>query len=73
MLDFLGLPWDGKVLRFHETERPVRTASVNQVRQPIYRSSAGRWKAHSAYLHPLLEALGVAQYPPDSNRGVSRP
>jgi hypothetical protein len=31
MLDFLGLPWDERVLRFHETERPVRTASVNQV------------------------------------------
>jgi tetratricopeptide (TPR) repeat protein len=59
MLDFLGLPWDEKVLRFHETERPVRTASVNQVREPIYRSSAGRWKAHAGRLAPLLAALGV--------------
>jgi hypothetical protein len=42
MLDFLGLPSDEKVLRFHENERPVRTASVNHVRQPIYRTSAGR-------------------------------
>jgi tetratricopeptide (TPR) repeat protein len=57
MLDFLGLPWDEKVLRFHETERPVRTASVNQVREPIYRSSAGRWKAHANRLEPLLAAL----------------
>jgi tetratricopeptide (TPR) repeat protein len=59
MLDFLSLPWDEKVLRFHETERPVRTASVNQVREPIYRSSAGRWKAHASRLEPLLAALAV--------------
>ena len=59
MLDFLALPWDEGVLRFHETKRPVRTASVNQVRQPIYRTSAGRWRKHAAYLQPLLMALGV--------------
>ena len=57
MLDFLGLPWDERVLRFHETERPVRTASVNQVRQPIYRTSVGRWRKHAAHLQPLLDAL----------------
>ena len=61
MLDFLGLPWDERVLRFHETERPVRTASVNQVRQPIYRASVGRWKKHAAQLRPLLEALGISE------------
>jgi tetratricopeptide (TPR) repeat protein len=60
MLDFLGLPWDESVLRFHETERPVRTASSNQVRQPIYRSSAGRWRNHAAELEPLLAALNVS-------------
>jgi Sulfotransferase family len=59
MLDFLRLPWSETVLRFHETERPVRTASVNQVRQPIYRSSAGRWRKHAADLQPLLTTLGV--------------
>ena len=57
MLDFLGLPWDEKVLRFHETERPVRTASVNQVRWPLYRTSVGRWPAHAAQLGPLLATL----------------
>ena len=60
MLDFLGLPWDESVLRFHETKRPVRTASSNQVRQPIYRSSAGRWRKHAAELEPLLAALNVS-------------
>jgi tetratricopeptide (TPR) repeat protein len=59
VLDFLGLPWDEACLRFHETQRPVRTASVNQVRQPIYASSVGRWRNHAAQLQPLLEALGV--------------
>ena len=59
MLDFLGLPWDERVLKFHETERPVRTASVNQVREPIYRTSTGRWKKHATQLKSLLEALDV--------------
>ena len=60
MLDYLGLAWDDTVLRFHETERPVRTASVNQVRQPIYRTSTGRWRKHAAHLQPLLAALNVS-------------
>jgi tetratricopeptide (TPR) repeat protein len=59
LIDFLGLPWDDACLNFHKTVRPVRTASVNQVRRPIYRSSTGRWKAHLAHLGPLLVALGI--------------
>jgi tetratricopeptide (TPR) repeat protein len=59
MLDFLKLPWDEACLRFHETERPIRTASVNQVREPLYRTSAGRWRKHASQLTRLLEALGV--------------
>ena len=59
MLAFLGLPWDPACLEFHRTERPVRTASVNQVREPIYRSSAGKWRQHAAQLQPLLGALGI--------------
>jgi len=60
MLAFLGLPWDPACLEFHRTARPVRTASVNQVREPIYRSSTGKWRQHAAQLQPLLEALGIA-------------
>ena len=41
------------------TERPVRTASVAQVRQPIYGSSIGRWRPYKHLLRPLIEALGV--------------
>jgi tetratricopeptide (TPR) repeat protein len=59
IIAFLGLPWDPACLEFHRTQRPVRTASVNQVRKPIYRASIGRWRAHAAYLGPLLKALGV--------------
>ena len=59
MIAFLGLAWDPACLEFHRTKRPVRTASVNQVRKPIYRGSVGRWRAHAAYLGPLLKALGV--------------
>jgi tetratricopeptide (TPR) repeat protein len=59
LLDFLGLAWNPAVLQFHTTDRVIRTASVNQVRQPIYQSSAGRWRQHVAQLGPLLEALGI--------------
>jgi len=52
-----GLPWDNACLEFHKTVRPVHTASVMQVRQPIYRGSVGRWRPDAALLRPLLEAL----------------
>lgn len=60
LLAALGLPWDDRCLAFHETPRIVRTASLMQVRQPIYKSSAGRWKAYAAHLQPLLAALDQA-------------
>jgi len=53
-----GLPWSEACLSFHETERPVRTASASQVRQPIYRTAVGRWRVYEEFLGPLLEALG---------------
>ncbi|PTB20600.1 hypothetical protein C9I57_12275 [Trinickia symbiotica] len=59
LIGWLGLPWDDACLNFHHNRRVVRTASVNQVRQPIYRTSKGRWRAYARYLDPLLEALGV--------------
>ena len=58
MIDFCGLEWDERCLDFHNTQRSVRTASVAQVRQPIYRNSIGRWKRYEKFLQPLLEALG---------------
>ena len=59
LVGFLGLPWDDACLNFHQNRRVVRTASVNQVRQPIYRTSKGRWQAYAGYLGPLLDALGI--------------
>ena len=53
-----GLEWDDNCLQFHKTERGVRTASVWQVRQPMYKTSARRWKKYEPYIGPLLEALG---------------
>jgi hypothetical protein len=58
LLDYCGLPWDPACLDFHRTERPVRTASATQVRQPLYGSSVGRWRAYEAHLGPLLDAMG---------------
>ena len=52
------LEWDRRCLDFHQTERLVRTASVTQVRQPIYKSSVGRWRAYETFLGPLLAELG---------------
>jgi hypothetical protein len=52
-----GLQWDNACLEFHRTERVVRTASVVQVRQPIYRSSIGRWRDYEDLLQPLLLEL----------------
>jgi tetratricopeptide (TPR) repeat protein len=52
-----GLEWDEACLAFHQTNRAVRTPSANQVRQPIYQSSVGRWRAYEQLLHPLLQEL----------------
>ncbi len=59
-----GLEWDPACLEFYKTSRPVHTASMVQVRQPIYRSSVGRWRPDPALLRPLLQALeGDGQRP----------
>jgi hypothetical protein len=60
IVDYCGLAWDEACLAFHKVERAVHTASATQVRQPIYRSSVGRWRAYQDRLQPLLEALGRA-------------
>jgi tetratricopeptide (TPR) repeat protein len=58
-----GLEWSDACLAFHETPRPVLTASMVQVRQPIYQSAVGRWRSYTNMLGPLLEALGTAGCP----------
>jgi tetratricopeptide (TPR) repeat protein len=59
IIAYCGLPWHDDCLSFHKTDRPVRTASATQVRQPIYNSAVGRWRVYEPYLGPLLDALGT--------------
>jgi hypothetical protein len=58
LIDYCELEWNDICLDFHNTKRSIRTASVTQVRQPIYQSSVLRWKRYEQYLQPLLEELG---------------
>ncbi len=57
MLDHIGVDWEDSCLDFHNNERVVKTASLYQVRQPIYKTSTGRWKRYENHLAPLLEIL----------------
>jgi tetratricopeptide (TPR) repeat protein len=57
MLEFLGLPWDERCVRFFESGRTARTSSRDQVRRPIYASSIARWKHYEKHLAPLIAAL----------------
>ena len=52
-LEFLGLEWDPACLEFHASDSRVRTASLHQVRQPLYQSSAGRWHNYAAHIGKL--------------------
>ena len=63
LLGHCGLDWDDACLSFHRTERIVRTASVTQVRQPIYRTSVGRWRPPEPLLRPLLNGLAIGSPP----------
>ena len=48
LIDYIGLPWDERCLRYHESERKVETASNWQVRQPIYSEASRRWKRYES-------------------------
>lgn len=67
LLDSVGLPFDPACLAFHKNRRDVRTASVDQVRQPIYRSSMGRADHYAPWLGPLRDALGDLDSIPSLN------
>jgi hypothetical protein len=58
LIDYCGLQWDERCLSFHETRRPVRTASAMQVRKPLFRTSLDRWRKYETQIAPLLDALG---------------
>jgi tetratricopeptide (TPR) repeat protein len=54
LIAFCDLPWDELCLHFHETGRVVHTRSYDQVRQPLYRRSVGRWRHYQRFLEPLM-------------------
>lgn len=58
LIEYCDLEWDDACLEFHKNTRNIRTASVTQVRQPIYNTSIERWRKYEKYLAPLLEGLG---------------
>ena len=58
LVEFCGLEWDDRCLRFYETNRSASTHSYDQVRRPIYKKSVARWKNYEQHLGPLIAALG---------------
>lgn len=58
LADFLEMEWNPSCLDFHKNKRPVRTASVAQVRQPLHKNSVNRWRKYEPYLQPLLDEIG---------------
>ena len=60
LLDYCGLTFEPSCVEFYKTERSVRTASSEQVRQPIYREALEQWRHYEPWLGPLREALGDA-------------
>jgi tetratricopeptide (TPR) repeat protein len=60
ILDFCGLDFEPACVEFHKTERSIRTASSEQVRQPIFREGLDQWKNYEPWLEPLKDALGDA-------------
>ena len=59
LIAFLELPWHDRCLSFTQNRRPVQTASMWQVRQPIYTTSVHRWRRYAKHLRPLKESLGM--------------
>ena len=59
MLDYVGVGWEPQVLNFSELQRPVKTASVWQVRQPLYTTSMAKWARYEAYLAPLIRGTNA--------------
>jgi hypothetical protein len=57
LIDYCGLEWDDRCMKFYESKRPVRTASSVQVRQPLFRSSLQRWRRFEHGLEPLMREL----------------
>jgi hypothetical protein len=59
LVSWCGLEWEPGCLAFHESKRPIRTASITQVRQPLYARSVGRWKHYERELGPLFARIST--------------
>ena len=57
LIDFCDLEWEDQCLEFHKSKRQVRTASIEQVRQPINKKSIGAWKNYEKYFNELVTEL----------------
>jgi tetratricopeptide (TPR) repeat protein len=75
LLAHCGLDFDPRCLRFHETQRPIRTASSEQVRQPLYASGVGYWTRFEQELEPLRRSLGdcLDRFVSSDSPPISRP
>ena len=73
LLDFCQLPFEESCLQFHTNQRTVRTASSEQVRQPIYQSGMNQWQPFEQWLEPLKRGLGpaLAEYPSSGDDSTS--
>jgi LPS sulfotransferase NodH len=61
MIDYIGLPWDERCLQPEKSNKVVRTASLWQARQPVYKTSVARWKHYEKHLQPLKDVLGYRE------------
>jgi len=59
LLEYCGLPFEEACLRFYQNTRPVRTASAQQVRKPIFREGIDQWRHYDPWLQPLRDSLGA--------------
>ncbi len=73
LLDYCGLPFEEACVNFYKTERPVRTASSEQVRQPVYRKSVNRWRHYEDHLGELIEVLQPALPRYSKYESINRP
>ena len=64
ILEFCELPFEDRCVKFHETKRAVRTASSEQVRQPIYKGAVQTWKRYGEHLDTLRETLSPVLFDP---------
>ena len=72
ILEHCELDWEDNCLRFHETNRAVKTASSEQVRKPIYASSVNSWRRYETHLEELIEVLEpLLKKLPESDRPIS--